>query len=106
MDKYMKLKDIPKGQRWAHFKEYYKFQTFMAVFIGILLIILVKDMFFSEKYDITITEATTRYYSEEVMSEMDTMFTEHSRDYDYSDYPEFDGHRAYGSVNFTIFRKK
>lgn len=82
MDKYMKLKDIPKGQRWAHFKEYYKFQTFMAVFIGILLIILVKDMFFSEKYDITITEATTRYYSEEVMSEMDTMFTEHSRDYD------------------------
>ena len=82
MDKYMKLKDIPKGQRWAHFKEYYKFQTFMAVFFGILLIILVKDMFFSEKYDITITEATTRYYSEEVTGAMDTMFTEHSRDYD------------------------
>ena len=82
MDKYMKLKDIPKGQRWAHFKEYYKLQTFMAVFFGILLIILVKDMFFSEKYDITITEATTRYYSEEVTGAMDTMFTEHSRDYD------------------------
>ena len=78
----MKLKDIPKGQRWAHFKEYYKFQTFMVVFFGALLIILVKDMFFSEKYDITITEATTRYYSEEVTGAMDTMFTEHSRDYD------------------------
>lgn len=37
----------------------------------------------------------------------DTLFIlEHSKDYDYSDYPEFDSHRTYGSVNFTLFRKK
>lgn len=37
----------------------------------------------------------------------DTLFIlEHSKAYDYSDYPEFDSHRAYGSVNFTLFRKK
>lgn len=37
----------------------------------------------------------------------DTLFIlEHSRDYDYSDYPEFDSHRAYGSVNFSLFRRK
>lgn len=37
----------------------------------------------------------------------DTLFVmEHSKAYDYSGYPEFDSHRAYGSVNFTLFRKK
>lgn len=82
MDKYMKLKDIPKGQRWAHFKEYYKFQTFMAVFFGVLLIILIKDVFFSEKADIVITESTTKYFSQEITDEMDRVFTEHSADYD------------------------
>ncbi len=36
----------------------------------------------------------------------DTLFVmEHSKAYDYSGYPEFDSHRAYGSVNFTLFRK-
>lgn len=82
MDKYMKLKDIPKGQRWAHFKEYYKIHTFAVIFFGFILITLVKDVFFQEKYDVVVTQAATRYYSEEVTDEMTRMFTEHARDYD------------------------
>lgn len=30
---------------------------------------------------------------------------EHSKAYDFSDRPEFQEHRAYGSVNFSIFKK-
>lgn len=36
----------------------------------------------------------------------DTLFVlEHGKNYDFSDRPDFLEHRAYGSVNFSIFRK-
>ena len=37
----------------------------------------------------------------------DTLFVlEHGKDYDFSDRPDFLEHRAYGSVNFSFFRKR
>ena len=82
MDKYMKLKDIPKGKRWAHFWEYYKIHTIVTVAVLVLVVMLVKDVFFREKVDIVITESSVKYTTEAASAELKRVLTLHARDFD------------------------
>lgn len=45
-------------------------------------------------------------FERDLIKENGIFILEHSRDYDFSEYPLFETKRVYGSVNFTIFRKQ
>lgn len=81
MDKYVKIWDVPKGQRWAHYWNYYKIHTFVGGFVLIMLAVLIKDVFFQEKPDLVITVASTKYFSTEAEEELQKTFEEYARDY-------------------------
>lgn len=81
MDKYVKLKDVPKGQRWEHYWNYYKIHTIVGGFLLIMGVMLIKDVFFREKVDLVITVATTGYFSEESNEELERYLNEYARDY-------------------------
>ena len=82
MDKYMKLKDIPKGQRWEHFWTYYKVQTIIGAFVVLLVAMLVKDVVFKEKVDIYLTVASSEYASDAVSAELSRVLQQYGEDFD------------------------
>lgn len=43
-------------------------------------------------------------FQHEILKEEGIFVLEHGKDYDFSNHPKFLEHRAYGSVNFSIFR--
>ena len=49
MDKYVKLKDVPKGKRWEHYWNYYKIHTIIGGFLLVMGVMLIKDVFFRKK---------------------------------------------------------
>lgn len=82
MDKYVKLKDVPKGKRWEHYWNYYKIHTFIGVFVVIMAAMLIKDVVFKEKVDIVLTVSSVKYTSEEVSAELERALSLHARDFD------------------------
>ncbi len=64
------------------------------------------DIIFADPpYDLPNFADVPRMILESKMLHPDTIvIVEHSKAYDFSDLPHFDQHRAYGSVNFSIFR--
>lgn len=81
MDKYMKLKDVPKGKRWEHYWYYYKWQTIIGLFVLVMAITLVKDVFFQEKMDVSIPIATTTTLSYETTDRVTWLFKQYAEDY-------------------------
>lgn len=81
MDKYVKLKDVPKGKRWEHYWNYYKIHTIIGGFLLVMGVMLIKDVFFREKVDLVITVASTGYFSEEASQELERCLNEYARDY-------------------------
>ena len=81
MDKYVKLKDVPKGKRWEHYWNYYKIHTIIGGFLLVMGVMLSKDVFFREKVDLVITVASTGYFSEEASQELERCLNEYARDY-------------------------
>ena len=81
MDKYVKLKDVPKGQRWEHYWNYYKIHTIIGGFLLIMGVMLIKDVFFREKVDLVVTVASTGYFSEEASQELERCLNDYARDY-------------------------
>ena len=81
MDKYVKLKDVPKGKRWEHYWNYYKIHTIIGGFFLVMGVMLIKDVFFREKVDLVITVASTGYFSEEASQELERCLNEYARDY-------------------------
>ena len=51
-------------------------------------------------------ELPDRVMNSGLVSEETLFVLEHGKNYDFSDRPDFLEHRAYGSVNFSFFRKK
>ena len=43
-------------------------------------------------------------FSTPLLAEGGTFILEHGKDHDFSDYPRFQSHRNYGSVNFSFFQ--
>ena len=80
MDKYVKLKDVPKGKRWEHYWNYYKIHTIIGGFLLVMGVMLIKDVFFREKVDLVITVASTGYFSEEASQELERCLNEYARD--------------------------
>ncbi len=64
------------------------------------------DLIFADPpYDLPNFADVPRLILESKMLYPDTIvIVEHSKAYDFSNLPHFDQHRAYGSVNFSIFR--
>ena len=81
MDKYVKIWDVPKGKRWEHYWNYYKVHTIVGAFVLILLIMLIKDVFFQEKPDLVVTVASTRYFTTESNEELSKVLSGYARDY-------------------------
>ena len=81
MDKYVKLKDVPKGKRWEHYWNYYKIHTIIGGFLLVMGVMLIKDVLFREKVDLVITVASTGYFSEEASQELERCLNEYARDY-------------------------
>lgn len=51
-------------------------------------------------------ELPERVMNSNLLNENGLFILEHGKNYDFSDRPDFVEHRAYGSVNFSFFRKK
>lgn len=65
------------------------------------------DLIFADPpYDLKNFADVPRLVFEKDLIKLEGIFIlEHSKDYDFSNYPLFDDKRIYGSVNFSIFRK-
>jgi len=53
-----------------------------------------------------LAELPERVMKDDLLSEGGIFVLEHGKDHNFSTYPNFIEHRAYGSVNFSFFRKK
>lgn len=64
------------------------------------------DLIFADPpYDLpNFAEVPERILSSKMLKEDTIIIIEHSKKYDFSNLPHFYEHRAYGSVNFSIFR--
>lgn len=64
------------------------------------------DFIFADPpYDLpNFAEVPTAILGSQMLKPDTIVVVEHSRDYDFSSLPHFSQHRAYGSVNFSIFR--
>ena len=81
MDKYVKIWDVPKGKRWEHYWNYYKVHTIVGAFVLLLLVMLIKDVFFQEKPDLVVTVASTKYFTTESNEELSRVLSSYARDY-------------------------
>lgn len=94
MDKYVKIWDVPKGQRWAHYWNYYKVHTIVGGFILILTISLIRDVFFQEKPDLVVTVASTKYFTTECDEELSRVLTSYARDYNGNNHKYIDKYQV------------
>lgn len=82
MDKYVKIWDVPKGQRWAHYWNYYKIHTFVGIFVVLMVAMLIKDVVFKEKIDMVLTVSSVRSSTEEVSGELERVLGLYTEDFD------------------------
>ena len=101
MDKYVKPWDVPKGQRWSYFWSYYKVHTIVGIVVLVMVGTLIKDVFFREKPDLTVTVATSGYLSDEATAELQRVFEEYSRDYNENGKKYVDQYEIYLSTEVS-----
>lgn len=80
-DHMYKPSEVPKGQRWQHFLDYYKIPTIIAVLLVIAVISILKSTVFSVKPDVTILAASKLYVSYDAWDEATAAFAEMPLDY-------------------------
>lgn len=66
------------------------------------------DFIFADPpYDLkNFEEVPKQVLAKDILNQGGLFILEHSKDYDFSSYPEFSEVRSYGSVNFTFFEKE
>ena len=64
-DHMVKFKEVPKGQRWQFFWDYYRVPTIVGIIIAIVVISLIKTIFFTPEPDINILLTTQYTFSDE-----------------------------------------
>ncbi len=68
-DHVYKFKEVPKGQRWKFFWDYYKYPT-LGIVVGIIAVIyFLQTVVFAPKKDISIIIATEAYVAQEVWTQ-------------------------------------
>ncbi|MBQ2695700.1 MAG: hypothetical protein IJF61_00170 [Clostridia bacterium] len=75
-DHMYKPSEVPKGQRWRYFLDYYKYPTIFGVILLIALIYFLKSVVFAPKNDIVILAATRGYVSNEVWKQAEEKLKE------------------------------
>ena len=75
-DHMYKPSEVPKGQRWRYFLDYYKYPTIFGVIILIALIYFLKSVVFAPKNDMVILAATRTYVREEVWQQAEATLKE------------------------------
>ncbi len=71
-DHVYKPSEVPKGQRWQHFLDYYKLPFIFAVIAIFAVISILKATVFSPKPDVAIIFATEFYVDSEMLEEIKT----------------------------------
>ncbi len=84
-DHMYKPSEVPKGQRWQHFLDYYKIPTIIAVVAIIAVISLLKSTVFSTKPDISILASTKMYVDYAIWDEATAAFGEMPLDYNHDE---------------------
>lgn len=84
-DHMYKPSEVPKGQRWQHFLDYYKIPTIIAVVAIIAVISFVKTTVFSVKADVSILAVTKMYVSYDLWDEATEAFSAMPLDYNNDD---------------------
>lgn len=80
-DHVYKPSEVPKGQRWQHFLDYYKI-PFIASVIGIIaLVSILKSTVFAPKRDVSILAVTSQYVDHELWDALGTAFNDMPMDY-------------------------
>ncbi|MBE7010117.1 MAG: hypothetical protein E7418_01340 [Ruminococcaceae bacterium] len=73
-DHVYKLSEVPKGQRWQYFLDYYKIPTIVGLALLIAIISILKSTVFAPKNDLCILLASKAYVDHEVTRQiMDDM---------------------------------
>jgi len=75
-DHMYKPSEVPKGQRWRYFLDYYKYPTIFGVILLIALIYFLKSVVFAPKNDIIILAATRDYVRSEVWQQAEAKLKE------------------------------
>ncbi len=74
-DHVYKPSEVPKGQRWQHFKDYYKIPFIFCVIGIICLVSILRTVVFSTKPDVTIIAATEGYVNYEFWEQTEAAFS-------------------------------
>lgn len=64
-DHMVKFKEVPKGQRWQFFWDYYRVPTIVGIIVAVIVISLIKTIFFTPEPDINILLTTQYTFSDE-----------------------------------------
>ncbi|MBE7041718.1 MAG: hypothetical protein E7400_07115 [Ruminococcaceae bacterium] len=68
-DHVYKFKEVPKGQRWKFFWDYYKYPT-LGIIVGVIAVIsILQTVVFAPKKDISIIAATQTYVNQEIWNQ-------------------------------------
>lgn len=75
-DHMVKFSEVPKGQRFQQFKDYYKWPSFAALFALIVLIIFIKAALFAPKYDAFLLVSTKETLLEDTIKQIEATYAE------------------------------
>jgi len=81
-DHVYKPTEVPKGQRWQYFLDYYKIPVIATVILIIAVISILKSTVFAPKTDVPLLFATEQFIDYEVCQEMQPDFEAMELDFD------------------------
>ncbi|MBE7038809.1 MAG: hypothetical protein E7404_07910 [Ruminococcaceae bacterium] len=68
-DHIVKFKEVPKGQRFQFFWDYYRIPTIVGIIVAVVVVSLIKTVFFTPDPDINILITTQYTFSDENLEE-------------------------------------
>ncbi len=69
-DHVVRLKEVPKGQRLQYIWDYYRYPALIAVIVAVVVISLIKAIFFQTKPDATVLMTTNLYVDQQTIQQM------------------------------------
>ncbi|MBP3337474.1 MAG: hypothetical protein J6L59_03590 [Clostridia bacterium] len=80
-DHMIKMSEVPKGQRYQQFKDYYRIPLICALVGVIMVISILKSTVFAPKPDAYLLVATKNDVSAEFTASVETLYTENGNDF-------------------------
>jgi len=81
-DHVYKPSEVPKGQRWQHFLDYYKTPFIVGVLLIIAAIFILRTIVFAPEKDVTILMASEQYIDYEITGSLNEDFQSMPLDFD------------------------